>query len=150
MFLYDCITNITNITNKFLEILYNYNYDYDYDYDYAIDKSQVIRCLDKEYMYDNYCDISIETCTSIQNNIIYDPNIAIYNNSIYNVKYLYISFYISSLFIIIYFCCIKTKQKVINITSNNISLLDEEAPILNNNYYLIDKNDTVSIPSAKI
>ena len=144
MFLYDCIgfalTNISNITNKILEIVYNCNY--------TIDKSQVIRCLDKEYMYDNYCDISIETCNCIQNNLIYD-------NSLYNVNYYFLIFYISSIFLIIYVCCKSPRLTINNINNSNtnnstISLLEEDdsstnildnESMLNNNYYVIDKSD---------
>ena len=146
MFLYNCISfainNISNITNKFLDILYNCNY--------FINKSQVIKCLDEKYMYDNYCDISIETCNCIENGIY---NNSIYNDTIYNIKYLYLIFYLSSVFVIIYFCC--NKPKIISTStsnSNSISLLDEDDntsnilyndPMLNNNYYVIDKNDTL-------
>ena len=68
MFLYNCVGFINNISYKFLEILYNCNY--------VINNSEIIRCLDKEYMYDKYCSITETTCNCIQNSIIY-------NNSIY-------------------------------------------------------------------
>lgn len=143
MFLYDCIgfalTNISNITNKFLEILYNCNY--------SINKSQVIRCLDKEYMYDNYCDISIETCNCIQNSIIYE-------NPIYNVNYYFLIFYMSTIFVIIYVCCKSPRLTINNSNSstNTILLLEDDDSstnildnelMLNNNYYVIDKSDTL-------
>ena len=150
MFLYDCIgfalNNISNITNKVLDILYNCNY--------YINKSQVIRCLDKEYMYDNYCDISIETCNCIQNSIIYE-------NSIYDVNYYFAIFYISFIFVIMYVYC-KSSRLIINnnnINNNNINnsngnsndnnntilLLEEDdnETMVNNNYYVINKSDTL-------
>jgi len=150
MFLYDCIgfalNNISNITNKFLDILYNCNY-------YA-NKSQIIRCLDKEYMYNNYCDISIETCNCIQNSIIYE-------NTIYNVNYYFLIFYMSTIFVIIYLCCKSPRLTINNINnindsdinnSNTISLLDDDdsstnildnEAMIHNNYYVIDKSDTL-------
>ena len=43
-----------------------------YKCNYFINYSQLMRCLDKEYMYEKYCNITIETCNCIQNNILYN------------------------------------------------------------------------------
>ena len=140
MFLYDCIgLTISNITNKFINLLYKCNYFINY--------SQLMRCLDKEYMYEKYCNITIETCNCIQNNILY-------NNSIYNVNYNILFIYIL-ISLIIAICCCKTKKFIIinnSDSDSNISLLEEDdttsntldsESIDNNNYYVINKNYTL-------
>lgn len=150
MFLYDCISvsisNISNITNKIIELLYNCNY--------FINKSQIVKCLDKEYMYNKYCNISIQTCNCIQNSINYIDN---NNYLVYDVNYYFFIFYISIVLVVIYFCCKKptlpTNSNSNNMTSNsNIILLDEDdttsilldnESIIDNNYYVIDKYDTL-------
>ena len=138
MFLYDCIgLTISNITNKFINLLYKCNYFINY--------SQLMRCLDKEYMYEKYCNISIETCNCIQNNILY-------NNSIYNVNYNILFIYVL-ISLVIAICCCKTKKFIIiNNSNSNISLQEEDdstsnmldsESIDNNYYYVINKNDTL-------
>lgn len=150
MFLYDCIglsiSNISNITNKIIELFYNCNY--------FINKSQIVKCLDKEYMYNKYCNISIKTCNCIQNSIDY---INSNNYLVYDINYYFFIFYVSMFLVVIYFCCKKptlsTNNMTNNMTSNsNIILLDEDdttsnlldnETIVNNNYYVIDKYDTL-------
>jgi hypothetical protein len=139
MFLYNCIgLTISNITNKFINLLYKCNYFINY--------SQLMRCLDKEYMYEKYCNITIETCNCIQNNILY-------NNSIYNVNYNLLFIYIL-ISLTIAICCCKKKFIIINNSNSNsnISLQEEDdstsnildsETIDNNNYYVIDKNNTL-------
>ena len=148
MFLYDCISvsisNISNITNKIIELLYNCNY--------FINKSQIVKCLDKEYMYNKYCNITIQTCNCIKNSINYiDSN----NYLVYDINYYFFIFYVSIVLVVIYFCCKKATLPIHNMSSNsnsNIILLDEDdttsilldnESIVNNNYYVIDKYDTL-------
>ena len=137
MFLYDCIgVSISNITNKLIELLYKCTY--------FVNNSQIIRCLDKEYMYDKYCNITIETCNCIQNSILY-------KNSIYTINYNLL--FVLLIVLIIILCCCKKKRFII-INNSNISLLDEDDTTSNivdiesldidiNNNYVIDKNDTL-------
>jgi hypothetical protein len=137
MFLYDCIgVTISNVTNKIIEILYKCNY--------FINNSQIIKCLDKEYIYEKYCNITIETCNCIQNTILY-------NNSIYTINYNLMFVYVFIALILILCCCKKKRFIIINNSNSNISLLEENdttSNILNtdtidNNYYVINKNDTL-------
>ena len=142
MFLYDCIgLTISNITNKLINLLYKCNY--------FINNSQIIRCLNKEYMYEKYCNISLETCDCIQNTILY-------NNSIYTINYNLMFVYVFIALIIILCCCKKKRFIIINNSNSNISLLEENDTTTNildtdtidnetidNNYYVINKNDTL-------
>ena len=148
MFLYDCIGfTINKISTKLIDLLYKCNY--------FINNSQIIRCLDKEYMYEKYCNISLETCDCIQNTILY-------NNSIYIINYNLMFVYILIALILILCCCKKKRFIIINNSNSNISLLEENdstSNILdtesidnetidnNNNYvnnnYVITKNDTL-------
>lgn len=137
MFLYDCIgVVISNLSNNLIDLLYKCNY--------YINNTQIIRCLDKEYMYDKYCNISLETCDCIQNSILY-------NNSIYNKNYNV--FFVCLLFSMTFMLCCCKKKRFIIINSSNISLLDDndtpqniidiESIDIDNNNYVIDKNDTL-------
>jgi hypothetical protein len=137
MFLYDCIGNIfSSVNNTILSIINKCTY--------FVNNSQIIRCLNKEYMYDKYCNITIETCNCIQNSILY-------KNSIYTINYNLV-FVLLIVVTIILFCC--KKKRFIIINNSNISLLDEDDTTSNivdseslnidiNNNYVIDKNDTL-------
>ena len=147
MFLYDCIGfTINKISTKLIDLLYKCNY--------FINNSQIIRCLDKEYMYEKYCNISLETCDCIQNTILY-------NNSIYTINYNLMFVYVFIALILILCCCKKKRFIIINNSNSNISLLEENDSTSNildtetidnetidnnhyvNNNYVINKNDTL-------
>ena len=138
MFLYDCIGfTINKISTKLIDLLYKCNY--------FINNTQIIRCLDKEYMYEKYCNISLETCDCIQNTILY-------NNSIYTINYNLMFVYVFIALILILCCCKKKRFIIINNSNSNISLLEENdttsnildnESIDNNNYYVINKNNTL-------
>jgi hypothetical protein len=136
MYLTNCIGNIfSSVNNTILSLISKCTY--------FVNNTIITKCLlDKEYMYDKYCNITIETCNCIQNSILY-------KNSIYNINYNLVFVLVIILTIIL--CCCKKKRFII-INNSNISLLDEDDTTSNrvdiesidiNNYYVIEKNDTL-------
>ena len=120
MYLTDCIGIISSsVNNKLLYLINKCNY--------FVNNTRISKCLlDKEYMYNRYCNITKKVCYCIQNNIFY-------NNTIDNLRSYFIIF-VMSLVIICFYCTCKYIYR-------NIHILDNTNQ--NTNYYVIEKNDTL-------
>ena len=115
MFLFECISLTSTIINNKIICLFN-------KCSYYVNNSTLLKCFDKKYMYQKYCNISKQTCDCIQNNILY-------NNAVVNIKYYIIIMFISMLMIFFYCVCKRIYGKI--------------DVIEHTNYYVIDKNDTL-------
>ena len=80
MFLYNCI-GFTYITDNILSLINKCNI--------FINNSQILKCLDKQYIYSKYCNITNDVCNCIENKIIHDY-------SILDIKYYLINYIRSS------------------------------------------------------
>jgi hypothetical protein len=131
MFLYKCL-GFTYITDNILSLIDKCNL--------FINKSQILKCLDKQYIYSKYCNITNDMCECIQNKIIYDYSIS-------NVKYYLIITYIALLIISI--CCCYTKRNklsffkgryVIYNLENTVENNDDNTDVNTNNINQINQN----------
>jgi hypothetical protein len=125
MFLYKCI-GFTYITDTILSLINKCNI--------FINKSQILQCLNKEYMYSKYCNITNDMCECIQNNIIY-------NNSFYSMNYYLIIIYISVILLSI--CCCFTKATKLSLLNGHYVIQNLENNDENTKYYIIDKTDNL-------
>ena len=118
MFLYKCI-GFTYITDNIVSFINKCSY--------FENKSQILKCLNKKYMYEKICNITNYNCECIENNIIY-------NNSIYDFKYYVLIIYLS-LITISMCCCYKKYIKIryLEIENDEYSTTD----------YIINENDTL-------
>ena len=129
MFLYKCI-GFTYITDNILSLINKCNL--------FINNSQILKCLDKQYIYSKYCNITKDMCNCIENKIIHDYSIS-------DIKY-YLITYIILLLIGLY--CYYSQYKKISVINGiyiiqNLENDDENTINNNNNNYIIDKTDNL-------
>jgi hypothetical protein len=145
MFLYKCI-GFTYITDTILSLISKCNL--------FINKSQILQCLNKEYMYSKYCNITNDMCECIQNKIIYDYSLS-------DMKYYLIIIYIA--LVIISVCCCYTKMQNLRFsngryimynlenndentnqdTNENTNQINQNANNTHNYNYIINKTDSL-------